>query len=1013
VNLTDILDGAIANAAWGVASMVVKPSAGRRTRAALDTVAWADTERLIRDELAEVAANSGVPALSDDEVAEVTAALKRHEVQGSLQALLAARLTDATETDAANAREAIRLALKNSSSLYNLKMLAEAALQPEAEGAVRTSGDSASETDPLAIRLSEYFDEKICALVATLEGRVGFAGLAQVRAEAYNSRIVALLGAIERQVAALADPGRGGKAETQFIVRYRRQAHQRHGFLTPPDFDRRRRVSVSDIYVPTEIREEEGYSERAGLTSETEAKSMKAWDLTGLLDRTVLLGDPGGGKTTAANVLTNHFAEDPASRIPFLVTLREYAAKTTIEWSVAECIEQNLRTIYQCQAPDGLVERLLLTGQAVVFFDGLDELLDTSRRRDVSDRVEQFCTAYPLTPVLVTSRMVGYDQARLDDAQFTCYRLGGFGDDEAAEYARKWFATQDGMPPAEAAAKAEAFLRESANAEDLRANPLLLSLMCILYRGAGSLPGDRAGIYARCAELLLRKWDEQRDLYRKLDADHLVEPTLRYLAWSLFTGEGGQTTVTERELIAKTAEFLYQRGYETEDEAQVAARQFIEFCRGRMWVFSDAGTTADGEKLYGFTHRTFLEYFTAWHLAVAADSPEDLARALAPRIASPAWAVACELAIKIKSGVSERGADRIYAALLGTELAPRDRSPLLRFLSACLPSARPSPLAVRILTRDVLDYSTSPGQHFRPDWGPLTSLLNNGDSYKQLIADTMTDLVATLGCSGHRSVRADVLRLAIFAPFLTFRHQPQWSNNPFWDAWLRECASTHKAEISWAVQKDHELRILALYAGIITPSEILTMPDGLTSLIAGIAWVQETPGNRSLWGPYIFQVLNIWSGGSSAPGRPAAAAIGSYLVDHGSLPWIQASSLADDLPIDAHHYYRLVEQIQLETLDAMESLGVTAAACIGLELLAHSAPYRSLHAPYNKPTEDSPILFRYVHHRLTRAYYELGDLAVPKEFKVLFRDWAERRVNLIQFSNDELTAKGEERSRSE
>ena len=75
------------------------------------------------------------------------------------------------------------------------------------------------------------------------------------------------------------------------------------------------------------------------------------------------------------------------------------------------------------------MDLLLLTGRAVVIFDGLDELLDTARRADVTTRVERFCAEYPLAPVLVTSRVVGYDQARLDDRQFTCYRLGGFGDD--------------------------------------------------------------------------------------------------------------------------------------------------------------------------------------------------------------------------------------------------------------------------------------------------------------------------------------------------------------------------------------------------------------------------------------------------------------------------------------------------------------------------------------------------------------------------------------------------------
>ena len=372
VNWADILDGEIVNAAWALAGMVARPRTARNVAASLDTAVWANTERLVREALAEIAADPELPELSEDEAVELAAAVSQPEVQGALQALLAVRLTDAPETDAARAREAVRLAL-------------------------------ARATDPVpgaayAARLSEYFDDKITALVGMLEGRVGYAGLAQVRAEAYNARIVALLGAIERQVAALADPGRRTQAEAEFLGRYRRQAHQRHGFLTPPDFDRRRRVPVPDIYIPTGISEEDDPG-RGRQSPGTELASPTVSDLAGLLNRTVLLGDPGGGKTTAANVLTDHFADDGSVRVAFLVTLREYAAKTPIEWSVSEHIEHNLKALYQSPAPDGLVERLLLTGRAVVIFDGLDELLDTSRRRDVSERVEQFCSAYPLTPV--------------------------------------------------------------------------------------------------------------------------------------------------------------------------------------------------------------------------------------------------------------------------------------------------------------------------------------------------------------------------------------------------------------------------------------------------------------------------------------------------------------------------------------------------------------------------------------------------------------------------------------
>ena len=217
--------------------------------------------------------------------------------------------------------------------------------------------------------------------------------------------------------------------------------------------------------------------------------------------------------------------------IPFLVTLRDYAAQDPPARSVVGYIENALATFYQCAPPPGLVDMLLLAGQAVILFDGLDELQDTSRRADVTSRIEQFCQAYPLAPVLVTSRIVGYDQARLDDTQFTSYRLGGFRDEDVADYAHKWFALEDGARLHEA----DAFLAESQVTPDLRTNPLMLSLMCILYRGAGSLPRNRAEVYGQCADLLLRKWDVRRQIHQELRASNLVEPILRHLAWWLFT----------------------------------------------------------------------------------------------------------------------------------------------------------------------------------------------------------------------------------------------------------------------------------------------------------------------------------------------------------------------------------------------------------------------------------------------------------------------------------------------
>jgi hypothetical protein len=991
VNWTDILDGEIVNAAWAVAGMVAKPRASRRTAADLDTAGWADTERLITEALTEIAPERELPDLSAGEAAELEAAVRTPEVQGALQALLAARLTDAPETDAALAREAVRLAFTESALASphpsdrrrkaTISAASALAPLPEFEAAGRK----------YAVVLSEYFDGKISALVARLEGQVGFAGLAQVRAEAYNARIVALLGAIERQVAALADPTRGTRAEAEFVERYRRQAHQRHGFLTPPDFDRRRRVPVADIYVPTTISAEDG-AERVRHSPDTGPRSLKVWDLAGRLDRTVLLGDPGGGKTTAANVLTDRFAADGNPLVAFLVTLREYAAKTPIEWSVAEHIEHNLNTLYQSPAPDGLVERLLLTGRAVLIFDGLDELLDTSRRCDVSDRVEQFCSAYPLTPVLVTSRAVGYDQARLDDTQFTCYRLGGFGDEEVTEYAGKWFRTQEGLAPAEAAAKAQAFIEESAHAADLRGNPLLMSLMCILYRGAGSLPGDRAGIYARCAELLLRKWDEQRDLYRKLGSDHLVEPTLRYLAWWLFTRQDSQTAATERELTGKAAEFLYERGYETQEQARTAAREFVEFCRGRMWVFSDAGTTADGEKLYGFTHRTFLEYFTAWHLVVTSESPEDLARMLAPRIAAGEWTTVAALAMKIKSQASDRGADRVYAVLLDPGLAASHAGPLLEFLATFLPSARPSPAAVRKLTRAVLDdvMRSAPAVQLR--FGPMAKLLACGLDYRDPIGEEISGRIADLVASDAARHRADGLWLVSSLPFRSD------GSDEFWTNWARDQCRHYAAEVASAAVDNKELRILALAARTLTVRDAIAMPGGLTILTTVPALFLTSQGDSGpVKVPYLFfmaQTLMYLPQDQEMASNITAT--GNHLIAHPELPWVRGPLTADDNMLTP--FYAMWDTAEeFPVIEEEGNLGAAAIVCIIAELNGNSInlPRMTDLESGHSPAGMSPLTL-YMASRFNGETGELPDLPVPTDFRQVFRDWAACRINFTE-----------------
>jgi hypothetical protein len=535
-------------------------------------------------------------------------------------------------------------------------------------------------------KLFDFFDKEIKHLVAELRKKdEGL--LRQVQQQAYLSRIVF---AIQRQGSGFSGNHSPLSARLNFLEHYRRHLREQHGELRPPDFERRRKVPIEKLYVPQVMTQEMG---RAGNST----GRIGIHELDWRIDRTVLLGHPGVGKTTATQALLYLHAIQPDRPIPFLVVLREFAADNGPSVSVLTHIENKLETFYQCKAPPGVIERCLLNGSSLVIFDGLDELVDTTRRANISDIIERFCSEYPLTKVLVTSRTIGYDEGRLDDRQFTCYHLQQFDDEAVRTYVQNWFASDKDSGQVDP----ETFLAESASVADLRCNPLMLGLMCILYRGEGSIPRNRAEIYEKCTRLLFEKWDSARKIHVDLRARSLVEQSLRHLAYWLLASGDGQTVVTERELIHETGQYFLRCGYENFSEAEEAAAEFVSFCRGRMWVLSEVGITGNGESLYRFTHRTFLEYYAAYYLASVNDSPEQLTQGLEPKIVRAEWDTIAQLAVQIKARNAEQGGERIFRSLL-TEAARQDLQRcgnILSFLGRCTTFIEPAATSVRMLTR--------------------------------------------------------------------------------------------------------------------------------------------------------------------------------------------------------------------------------------------------------------------------------------------------------------------------
>lgn len=494
----------------------------------------------------------------------------------------------------------------------------------------------------------------------------------------------------------------------EYATRIRSQMMARHGYIRPPNVESGQRIALDEIYVAPTFK----IVARAKTETDIEQRLLYPEFVSGIY-RVVVLGNPGGGKSTFAQKLTHDLTHLYDRRLiggrlltPFLVTLRHYGEKRQSEGvNILEYIERICKTDYQIPPPSGFIDYLLRSGGGIVIFDGLDELLDSTYRREVTADIESFCNLYPSSPIVVTSRKVGYEQAPLDPARFQSFLLSDFTDEQVAEYAKKWFALNSDRPIADRDHLVEAFIRDSMVVPAIRTNPLMLALICNIYNGENYIPKNRPGVYEKCAEMLFEKWDRSRGIRAPLPIDEAhVRNVLNFLAHWIYSEVSRQNGVPERKLIAATRDYLNQRLIEDRERAERAATDFIAFCKGRAWVLAETGTTAAGEGLYQFVHGTFLEYFTAAQLVRSTKTPADLAEILRPRIAKREWDVVAQLAYQIKDNNTDGAADEFIEDLIeASSRLPRSSDPqvwnLLSFACRSLSFLVPRPAVSRKLTR--------------------------------------------------------------------------------------------------------------------------------------------------------------------------------------------------------------------------------------------------------------------------------------------------------------------------
>ncbi|MFF3897388.1 HEAT repeat domain-containing protein [Streptomyces sp. NPDC001812] len=412
--------------------------------------------------------------------------------------------------------------------------------------------------------------------------------------------------------------------------------------------------------------------------------------------RVVLLGDPGAGKSTLARYVALSLTENSpvqgleafAGWVPLLVELRIYAEAGWRERTFEDFLH-HLHVTEGLGLPASVLEKCLSgNGQVVVVFDGLDELFDPQVREAVTSRIAGFASRHPQARILVTSRVIGYQRAILDGAGFAHFMLQDLDNEQIRQFVNRWYESScpdDPVRVRQLCRRVTDAVEHSASVRELAGNPLILTILTIIGRRK-ELPRDRRTVYEHAVSVLVEQWDPNKRLKDRVEESMPYlgsedrQELLQLVSRRMQEGQGGiaGNHIPGPDLLETFTGYLRERYELPPDRATAAARVMLQQLRDRNFVLSRYG----GE-VYGFVHRTFLEYLAATDIAHRFNeerslSPDDIINGVfARRWKDPTWR---EVLLLLTGRINERFTATAIDHLLSIHTTKRDRFEAVRAL---------------------------------------------------------------------------------------------------------------------------------------------------------------------------------------------------------------------------------------------------------------------------------------------------------------------------------------------
>lgn len=436
-----------------------------------------------------------------------------------------------------------------------------------------------------------------------------------------------------------------------------------------------RRIHLSRIYVDLDIHASgripspgrrptesppAGSGDALDLFFDAEAHPASALEAVAQERRLVILGDPGSGKSTFLNHLCLCLAAHPlqpeggwmkrlpfwpaaeADALPVPVALRDFAnwlpdtvgpprVRHLWHFILSRLKDQNL---FFAAKP---LENALEAGRAILLLDGLDEASSRTKRAFIRDAVAAFVARYPRCRIVLTCRILSYQDSRWRIPDFPTVKLAPLDDKKIDRFITAWYddlVRNGSVCSAAEGARLAARLQAAVRRPDLRRmapNPLLLTVMTLVHTHKGELPEARAKLYEEAVDILLWRWEqiktgeagEAEDVRALLARAGRKEMDLKRVLWHLafeaqlrISGAGESAASDIEEILLRRALVGLHPGKDLN-----WVEEMLQAIKQRTGLLIERSP-----EVLAFPHRSFQEYLAGSFLAAQPKFAQTAAR---------------------------------------------------------------------------------------------------------------------------------------------------------------------------------------------------------------------------------------------------------------------------------------------------------------------------------------------------------------------------------------------------